>query len=146
MLSHNKGIYLSSNFPKLKDPKRKIITSQMTVMIPVNNKLICENAYGELIVSDIKKDIEVNTKYCQTSLTHISGGIKALVASGETQVMNSYGPINITSSHGPVTVLDSEGEFEIQNSHSSIEFLNSTGKAKVQILPIPEGVYPLLWD
>lgn len=129
--THRNKIYISSSFPKLNDPKRKIHISQMTVNVPMYNQLICESAFGLIEIENIKKNIRINAKHCEISISDIEGGIEVINTSGEMNISNSSGNINVTNSYGPINIWESNGKFDIKNSYADIDISDSRGPVRI---------------
>lgn len=124
-------VYLQADIPSLSDPRRKILKSQMIVVVPSNNKVICENAFGDTFVKNIKKHVSIKTNNSDVYLKNIKGGLDASVTNGTISGSLLRDTINIVNKLGEVILKECRGYFTIDNSYSPVELIACTGPAKI---------------
>ncbi len=129
---NDKGIYLKSIFPYLRDPKRRIQLSSMYVKVPSRNAVICENSFGTIKVINLTRGLKLNSSYCDVQLDNIKGEIDAVGKMKPLSIINSSGKIRLRNSMGPIFAHQCEGDLDITNSYQAVELTECNGPLVVR--------------
>ena len=127
-----KGIYVSSHFPAISDPRRNILSSTMEVTVPKTNPLICESSFGRMEVSNVRGGLKANTSYSDVTVSDVVGETKLAGKMGRTELNTVSGPIDVRNSLGDIVLSDCSGTFELENSYATIELDDCSGNAIIR--------------
>ncbi|MEW6411827.1 MAG: DUF4097 family beta strand repeat-containing protein [Candidatus Zixiibacteriota bacterium] len=127
LFSNKEGVYLTSHFPSLSDPKRKIVRSALNIRVPYANSLVCENSFGKIDLVRVEGGVKMSTDYCDVSLENSAGRIDVVNSYGKVTVADCESDITIVNSQGPIMVYGCRGKFDIDNSYAEVEATENTG-------------------
>ncbi len=125
------GYYIETSFPELSDPRTTIQTSKLQVFVPAHNRLLCDNSFGKVMVTDISSKVSVKGNYSTVVLGDIHGAVDVENTSGKVTVADVNGPITVLNSFAPVNVSDCSGLIRIENNGGHISISSSQGDAEL---------------
>ncbi|RKX28265.1 MAG: hypothetical protein DRP47_04775 [Candidatus Zixiibacteriota bacterium] len=121
------GILVEVKTPDITDLSTTINKSQMEVMVPRNNRLVCSSAFGLITVTDIQSSVSINANNSSVTVSDISDAVSIINNMGNVTLTNIKGDIIVQSSFAPVTISDCSGNMEIKNSYAAIELSGCEG-------------------
>ncbi len=127
LFSNKDGVYLTSHFPNLSDPKRKIVRSTLNIRVPYANSLVCENSFGKIDLVRVEGGVKMSTDHCDVNLESVAGRIDIVNSYGQVTVADCESEITVVNSQGPITVYGCRGKFDIDNSYAEVEASENTG-------------------
>jgi hypothetical protein len=132
IVSNPKGIYVNSHIPNIEKANHQILSSNMIIKVPHDNPLICENSFGETLISDLDNGVSLNTDNSKVIIDNVNGVIKTVNNMGSTVITNSEGQINSNSSLGPLQITDCITKFNITNSYDEIVIDDCIGEGFIK--------------
>ncbi len=127
-------------FPRISDPKTRIVASRLAVNVPFQNRIYVENAFGDMDVSDLRGGVEVTGNVSQIQVSSIRGGTTVKnamgaisvsdVSGGPTFISNSYGTISANSIEGPMTIQNAFATVSVEDTHGELR-INNSGSVEV---------------
>ncbi len=125
--SDKSGLYITTEFPSLNNPKRQVIKSSMILKIPKKNKLYIENSFGKTNVSNFYNDISIKAKNSKIIAQEIFGNVNTRSKNSKTILQDIIGEIDVTSSRGDVIINDANSKIFVKNSNASIIIADCQG-------------------
>ncbi len=119
---------VQADLPKVSDPSIKILTSTLTVYVPYGNPVECENAFGELFVSDLGNGADVTGQYSKIKVENVQGNITVANTMGPIALEDITGSISVRNGYSPIEIIACDGDMTIENAYSEITLDNSRGQ------------------
>ncbi|MEA2030542.1 MAG: hypothetical protein U9N55_02960 [candidate division Zixibacteria bacterium] len=118
--SGDSGILVEVKVPNITDPGTTIDKSILEIMIPMDNRLTCNSAFGEISVSDVQASVNINANNSSIDVNNVLGAVNAVNSNGDITLSDIAGDIVIQSSFAPVTVSDCNGSIRIKNAYAAV--------------------------
>ncbi|MFZ5979104.1 MAG: hypothetical protein ACOYVF_00595 [Candidatus Zixiibacteriota bacterium] len=129
--SAKNGYYVTVSLPRLEDPQTKVLNSQLTVSLPAQNAVICENAYGRSEISNLQHGLTLNANYSEIIVSNIEGPVEITNSMNEIEIENVNGRLKVTNAYSPVIVSDCVGDINIANAYARVNVIGSDGHLSV---------------
>lgn len=125
------GYYVETVFPKLTDPRTKILRATLRVNVPIDNPIVCDNSFGEISARDLESGLMVKGRYSKINLGSIEGKVRVENSMGAIDIKDVEGPLNVLNSYAEITIKSCDGSMSIQNDNASITISHCEGNARV---------------
>lgn len=108
------------------------ISVSYNVRVPEHIKANIENMFGDIIVENIKKSVEINNQHGNIEVMNINGTIKLKNSFGNTVVDSIGESVEVDSKHGEVLVKNVESNTKILNKFGRIEAKDIGGNLNIE--------------
>ena len=129
--SEKNGYYVETVFPKLTDPRTKILHSTLRVNVPSENPIVCDNSFGEISARDLESGLMVKGRYSKIKVGNIEGKVRVENSMGPIDLKDVYGSVSVLNSDAEVTLKSCEGDISVQNENASITLSRCDGNARL---------------
>ena len=128
----SKGHTIDLEFPKLRDPDTRLLSSTMTVLVPDNARLFCLNSFGNLTIVQFDGDVTATGNHSTIVITQVDGSVSATNSMGSIRLERVDGEIEAVNSYGTIEITNCDAHISVENSYGVVNLQNSSGKAVIE--------------
>lgn len=103
------------------DKPKSSLHAHYVITIPEQCPLNLKNHFGNADINDLKKQVIINSEYCQIKLTNIEGDISIETRFGDVVGVGLVGNINILSIRSDITLTRLKGSIDIHATYGLIK-------------------------
>lgn len=126
------GYAVDLAFPKLRDPDTRLLRSIMTVLVPDDSRLICQNSFGDLTVTQFDGTVTAIGDHSNMTFLDIDGRVAATNSIGSIRLERVDGNIETVNSYGIIEIANCDATASVENSYGQVILKNSSGKAVIE--------------
>lgn len=126
------GCYVEVVYPKITDPGSSFLRSQLIVSVPAQNRVECENSFGEIMISALLSGITVTGNNSKVELDNVRGEVTIVNSMGLIEINDLVGPARIKSTYGNVLASGCDGDLHIDNAYAMIKLADTRGTVKIR--------------
>jgi len=130
--SDGKSIHVDCIIPDLRDPQVSVDNSELDLIIPQGNPIICTMSFGVLTAEHLRNNLSITSKHGEIQLSDIVGDISIVNSMGSVDIEEVKGSLTITNNRSPIMIRDSKGTMTLQNQFELISLEDSRGNVTIQ--------------
>lgn len=124
-------IFSDLNNSKLTKDKTMEINVDYEILVPSYIRVNVENEFGDVIVRNIKQDLEISNEFGNIEVSDVSGVIKLKNSFGDIEAINILGSVDITNQHNNIYVENIEEDVSIRNQFGNVKVKNIGGSLNI---------------
>jgi len=124
-------VFRDLNSSKSIKDKAVEINVDYEILVPANVRVNVKNKLGDVIIRNIKQDLEINNEFGNIEVSDISGALKLKNYFGDIEAINILGSVDITNQHNNVYVENIEDDVTIKNQFGNIKVKNLGGNLNI---------------
>lgn len=132
-LTHEKdGYHVHVIMPEMDNRSIRIANSILEVEVPANNKVIIDNSFGEVEVSDLNAGVDVTNAYGSITVSDVKGPANITNSMGPLEVDGITGPMKLQNAYAPISATGCSGDLTVENSYAPVEISGCKGKVTIR--------------
>lgn len=126
------GYHVTVILPETDNRSTRIVTSTIDIELPAANKVVVENSFGDVEVSDLKAGVDVTNSYGTIEVRDVQGPVNVSNSMGPLALYGVTGTLKLQNAYSPISVDDCSGAMTIDNAYAQVEVSDSKGNAVIR--------------
>ncbi|UCC44658.1 MAG: hypothetical protein JSU65_01645 [Candidatus Zixiibacteriota bacterium] len=126
-----KGYIVNVRVPKISDPDIKLLSSVLSIRLPMNNPVECRNSFGQLVVADMSGGLRTFGENSEVYVSNVTGSVTAQNSSGPMTFSSVVGNIDALNNNGIIYAVNCSGKLEFKNEYAPIALVGCEGSTRI---------------